>query len=78
MKQLLSLQSETELPEQRLLKGVMGYGSGSIISTHFLELTGKVLLLVENLNTIQKIDSFIVKILPYFKTLPNGGLFTVE
>jgi hypothetical protein len=62
-----------------VLKGCMGYGSSSIISTQkFWEFTDKVPVIVEIVDTAEKIDSFIEKILPYFETLPKGGLITVE
>jgi len=62
-----------------VIKGVMGYGSSSIISTQkFWEFTEKVPVIVEIVDTAEKIDAFIEKILPYFESLPKGGLITVE
>ena len=62
-----------------VIKGVMGYGSSSIISTQkFWEFTEKVPVIVEIVDTADKIDAFIEKILPYFESLTKGGLITVE
>ena len=62
-----------------VIKGFMGYGSSSIINTQkFWEFTEKVPVIIEIVDTAEKIDSFIEKITPYFDNLPKGGLITVE
>jgi PII-like signaling protein len=62
-----------------VIKGVMGYGSSSIISTQkFWEFTEKVPVIIEIIDTAEKIDSFVQKILPYFERIPKDGLITVE
>ena len=62
-----------------VLKGVMGYGSSSVISSQkFWEFTEKVPVIIEIVDTKEKIDTFLEKILPYFESLPKGGLITVE
>lgn len=62
-----------------VLKGFMGYGSSSIIHTQkFWELTEKIPIVIEIVDTADKIDSFLEIILPYFARLPKGGLITVE
>ena len=60
-------------------KGVMGYGSSSIIrSVKFWEITEKLPVVVEIIDESQKIDAFIEKILPWFDYLPIGCLITTE
>ena len=54
-------------------KGVMGYGSSSIIrSVKFWEITEKLPVVVEIIDESQKIDAFIEKILPWFDKLRYG------
>ncbi len=60
-------------------KGVMGYGSSSIIrSVKFWEITEKLPVVVEIIDESQKVDAFIEKILPWFDYLPTGCLITTE
>jgi uncharacterized protein len=62
-----------------VLKGIMGYGTSSIVHTQkFWEFTEKIPIVIEIVDTSEKIDSFIETILPYFERLPKGGLITVE
>lgn len=62
-----------------VIKGFMGYGSSSIVhSQKFWELTDKVPMVVEIIDTAEKIDSFMEVILPFFENLPKGGLITLE
>ncbi|WP_321518844.1 DUF190 domain-containing protein [uncultured Bacteroides sp.] len=60
-------------------KGIMGFGSSSIIrSVKFWEITEKLPVVVEIADESEKIDMFIEKILPWFDYLPSGCLITVE
>jgi uncharacterized protein len=62
-----------------VLKGFMGYGASSTIhSQKFWEFTEKLPIVIEIVDTAEKIDKFIETILPYFEKLPKGGLITVE
>lgn len=62
-----------------VIKGFMGYGSSSIVhSQKFWELTDKVPMVVEIIDTAEKIDSFMEVILPFFENLLKGGLITLE
>ncbi len=62
-----------------VIKGFMGYGSSSIVhSQKFWELAEKVPIIIEIVDTADKIDSFMEVILPYFESLPKGGLITME
>ena len=61
------------------VKGFMGYGSSSIVHKQkFWEVTDKVPVMIEIIDSAEKIDFFIDKIQPYFEKLPKGGLITVE
>lgn len=60
-------------------KGIMGFGSSSIIrSVKFWEITDKLPIVVEIIDESEKIDFFVEKILPWFDYLPTGCLITVE
>jgi len=62
-----------------VLKGIMGYGSSSLIySNKFWEITEKVPVIIEIIDESEKIDEFIEKILPWFDKLRNGCMITVE
>ncbi|MHC1707848.1 MAG: DUF190 domain-containing protein [Bacteroidales bacterium] len=62
-----------------VLKGFMGFGSSSVIrSQKMWELTEKLPIIIEIVDEAEKIDSFILTILPYFEKLPKGGLITTE
>lgn len=62
-----------------VIKGVMGYGSSSVIrSTRFWELTEKMPVVVEIVDEAEKIEYFTAKILPWFDRIPTGCLITSE
>jgi uncharacterized protein len=62
-----------------VLKGAMGYGSSSKIrSVKLWEVTEKLPVVVEIIDTSEKIDAFTEKILPWFEKLRYGCLITVE
>jgi uncharacterized protein len=62
-----------------VLKGVMGYGSSSVIrSEKFWELTEKLPVVIEIVDESEKIEKFTEKILPWFEKLRYGCMITVE
>ena len=62
-----------------VLKGIMGYGSSSVIhSLKFWEITEKVPLVIEIVDESEKIDKFLEKIRPWFDRLRYGCMITVE
>jgi len=62
-----------------VLKGVMGFGSSSIVrSTRFWEITEKLPVVVEIVDEADKIEHFTQKILPWFDKISTGCLITSE
>lgn len=62
-----------------VLKGVMGYGSSSVIhSVKFWEITEKLPVVIEIVDEAEKIEKFTEKILPWFDKLRYGCMITVE
>ena len=62
-----------------VLKGVMGYGSSSVVrSIKFWEITEKLPIVIEIVDESEKIDKFTEKILPWFDKLRYGCMITVE
>jgi PII-like signaling protein len=62
-----------------VLKGVMGYGSSSVVrSTRFWEITEKLPVVIEIVDEAEKIDRFTQKILPWFDKINTGCLITCE
>jgi hypothetical protein len=62
-----------------VLKGVMGFGSSSIISSmKFWEITQKLPLVVEMIDETGKIERFFETIKPYIEKVPNGCIVTME
>ncbi|MCE1199008.1 MAG: DUF190 domain-containing protein [Marinilabiliales bacterium] len=62
-----------------VLKGVMGYGSSSVVrSVRFWEITEKMPVVVEIVDEADKIEYFTGKILPWFEKIPTGCLITSE
>lgn len=62
-----------------VFKGVMGYGSSSKIhSSKFWEITEKLPVVVEIVDTAEKIDSFVQRILPWLQKVKTGCLVTAE
>lgn len=62
-----------------VLKGIMGYGSRSVVySPSNWEITEKIPLVVEILDESEKIEEFIKVILPIFDNLNKGCMITVE
>lgn len=62
-----------------VLKGVMGYGSGSVVrSVKLWEITEKLPIVIEIVDESEKIEKFTEKILPWFDVLDYGCMITVE
>ncbi len=62
-----------------VFKGVMGYGSSSVIhSVKFWEIDDKLPVVVELIDDAEKIDRFLEKILPWIENLRYGCLITSE
>lgn len=60
-------------------RGVMGYGSSSVVhSMKFWEISEKLPVLVEIVDETEKIDKFIAIIQPWFEKIPTGCLITKE
>jgi PII-like signaling protein len=58
-----------------VLKGVMGFGSSSIVhSSKFWEVSEKLPMVVEIVDESQKIDEFTETLLPYFEKIRTGAL----
>ena len=62
-----------------VLKGVMGFGSSSVVrSTRFWEITEKLPVVIEIVDEAAKIELFTKKILPWFDKISTGCLITSE
>lgn len=62
-----------------VLKGVMGYGTSSVVrSVKFWEITEKLPVVIEIIDESEKIEQFTRKILPWFEKLRYGCMITVE
>lgn len=62
-----------------VLKGYMGFGSSSSISSaKFWEITEKLPMVVEIIDEPEKIDWFIETIRPFFDKLKNGCVIATE
>jgi uncharacterized protein len=62
-----------------VLKGVMGFGASSNISSVKLwEVTEKLPVIIEIVDESNKINSFIESIKPFFDKIKNGCVITVE
>jgi uncharacterized protein len=62
-----------------VLRGVMGYGSSSIVSSVKLwELSEKLPMVVEIIDESEKIDNFFKMIKPFFEKIRYGCIITME
>lgn len=62
-----------------VLRGVMGFGGSSAISSmKFWEITEKLPIVVEIVDESEKIEKFAETILPYFEKLRYGCMVTIE
>jgi uncharacterized protein len=60
-------------------KGVMGYGSSSVVhSAKFWETNDKLPMVVEIIDEASKIDAFFKVIKPYLESVRYGCLVTIE
>jgi PII-like signaling protein len=58
-------------------KGIMGYGASSrIVTSSFWEFTEKVPVVIEFVDSEEKITGFIEKMRPWLQMLPKGCLVT--
>lgn len=62
-----------------VLRGIMGYGLSSKISTlKFWEFTEKIPVVIEIVDESTKIEEFLQKTQPYFEKIKYGCLITLE
>lgn len=62
-----------------VIKGVMGFGSSSVIrSSHLWDLTEKLPVIVEIVDEAEHIERFIEIILPWFERIRYGALITTN
>lgn len=62
-----------------VIKGVMGFGSSSIIrSSHLWDLTEKLPVVVEIVDESEHIERFLKIILPWFEKIRYGALITTN
>ena len=62
-----------------VLKGVMGFGSSSVVhSQKFWEVSEKLPMVIEIVDEPKKIEDFTETILPYFEKIRSGCMITVE
>jgi PII-like signaling protein len=62
-----------------VLKGIMGYGSSSVIhSQKFWEISEKIPLVIEIIDESAKIDAFTSKLTGWMSKIKNGCLITTE
>lgn len=62
-----------------VLKGSMGFGGNSSVSTtKFWEITEKLPLIVEIVDETKKIEDFAKQITPYFSKIHSGYMITME
>ena len=62
-----------------VLRGVMGYGSSSVISSmKFWEISEKLPMIIEIVDESEKIEKFFETIKPYFEKIRYGSVITME
>ena len=70
---------EANLAGATVIKGIMGFGANSKIHTSkLLTLSEDLPLIIEIVDTLEKIESFIPTIYNIFETANIGGLVTIE
>jgi PII-like signaling protein len=70
---------EAGLAGATVIKGVMGFGANSKIHTSkLLTLSEDLPLIIEIVDTLEKIENFILKVNEIFEAANNGGLVTIE
>lgn len=76
---LLLLAHQNRLAGATLSRGIMGYGSSSVIHSYkFWEVSEKVPLILEIVDNTAKLLQFWELIKPQLEGLPNGTLATIE
>jgi PII-like signaling protein len=62
-----------------VLKGILGFGASSAISSsRFFEISEKLPMVVEIVDEAEKIEKFTHYILPYFEKAKKGCMITIE
>lgn len=62
-----------------VLRGIMGYGiSSKISSLKFWEFTEKIPVVIEIVDEASRIEEFVARIQPYFEKIKYGCLITIE
>jgi PII-like signaling protein len=62
-----------------VFKGVMGFGSSSVInSMKFWELSEKLPMVIEIIDESEKVENFYETIKPYFEKIRYGCIVTIE
>jgi len=70
---------EANLAGATVIKGIMGFGANSKIHTSkLLTLSEDMPLIIEIVDTLEKIENFITTINSIFETANIGGLITIE
>ena len=62
-----------------MLRGILGYGASSVIHTaRLIDISENLPVIIEIINTEEKINSFIPLINDIFENSRKGGLVTLE
>ena len=70
---------EKNIAGATVLRGIMGFGVGSVIHTaRLIEISGDLPVVIEIVDTESKIDEFIPVIQQIFEQSKKGGLITTE
>jgi len=76
---IVHLAKDEEISGVTVYRGIMGYGlSSRITSSRFWELTEKLPVVIELIDTKEKITSFYDKVENDLLTMPKGCLVTLE
>jgi PII-like signaling protein len=77
---LVYLAKEKGISGVTVYRGIMGYGMSStkIATTRFWELTEKLPVVIEIIDTSEKLETFYRQIEPDLKEMPKGCLVSIE
>ena len=76
---IVTIAREDKLAGATVYRGIMGFGKNSIIHTSkIFALSDDLPLVIEIIDSENKIDSFIPKVKNIFEKANNGGLITIE
>lgn len=76
---LVNLAHKEGMAGATVLKGIMGFGSSSVIHSYKLwEISEKVPVVIEIIDEDEKIQAFYVLIMPYINSMRYGCLVTSE